>query len=697
MRHDGDQELDDLFGEPELRELARRLRSVPHSRVDPDPAFRASLRRRLMSDAWQQMRSPFPWYRRLLGLGGPRVVSPAGGPRFSLFSGPALAGLAGAVGISLIFFALLTTVVSKPGTTTTVNASSPLQDAQAVGLAQPIVINFDHPVDPHAVQVQIEPATQVKYDWQPSPTNKGSTLKITPVNGLAANTQYRVTVAPATKADTQAVSPKRVTFVTTTPPPTPTPTPRTSPTPTGTPVPPVINARPLQPSGTPRASWSGDGGKIYVVGPAGQLLAVPVGGGDTQQIQPDGVTMVAVGPDGPAYVRSGLVIYGQVAVAGTKPIALGFRAGKVVVAVGDGVVTAEGSRAAGFVEAAQAADFSPDGDRVAYLGSSGLHVVDLNTQADKLVGPASGMGDWSPDGRRYAYTTELGVSVTDGAATKTLASASGVTGLSWSPASGQLLLGGTSSLQVLNADGSEGLRKVGDGAFTQPAWSPTGSTFAFRRSGTLWVAQLSSGRTTPPAQNADDAVKAFMTARKAQQSDQAAGYLDGAGKAAFTGGGVKLIYSDSPQLSRSYIVYSQPNLAVVRLVLKQDGVETSLLDETLTLTTDQATGRVLVHGVSETPPRPVGKGPEVLTVSVEGNQVRVVFDSDLDPASTGGGVTLKGAVVTSSYDSSSRTVVLTAGSGLASGTAYRLTVGPELKDLNQRPAAPFRVDVSGTS
>jgi hypothetical protein len=87
----------------------------------------------------------------------------------------------------------------------------------------------------------------------------------------------------------------------------------------------------------------------------------------------------------------------------------------------------------------------------------------------------------------------------------------------------------------------------------------------------------------------------------------------------------------------------------------------------------------------------------VLTVSVEGNQVRVAFDSDLDPASTAGGVTLKGAPVTSSYDSSSRTVVLTAASGLASGTAYRLTVGPELKDLNQRPAAPFRVDVSGTS
>jgi len=39
---------------------------------------------------------------------------------------------------------------------------------------------------------------------------------------------------------------------------------------------------------------------------------------------------------------------------------------------------------------------------------------------------------------------------------------------------------------------------------------------------------------------------------------------------------------------------------------------------------------VLVHGVTETAPRPVGKGPEVLTVSAQGNQVQA--ETDLEDA-----------------------------------------------------------------
>jgi len=686
MSFDEDRELDELFREPELRDLAQRLHSVQHHMAEPDPAFRASLRRRLMSEAWDQLRPREPWYRRLLAPSTPR------GGRRAFPSAPALAGLAGAVGVLLIAFALATMMISQPGSTTTVTASSPLQDAQAVALKQPIVINFDHPVDPQSVQVQIQPATQARYDWQGTDGQK-STLKITPVNGLAANTQYQVSVASSTKVTGPAVAPKRVTFVTTTPPPTPTPKPSASPVPTGTPVPPVVNIRSLQAAGAAQPAWSGDGGKLYVVGPGGQLLAVPVAGGDAQQVQPDGVSMVAAGPAGPAYVRQGQVVYGQVTVDGTKPVALGFRGGKVIVATAEGVVGADGSRIAAFSETAQAADVSPDGDHVAYLGQSGLHVVDLNTQADKVVGPASALGDWSPDGKRYAYVTDAGVAVTDGSATRTVAPVSGVAGIAWSPVSGQLLLGGASSLQSVPADGSEAPRTLADGAFTQPSWSPSGSAFAFRRSGSIWVAQLSGDRSAPTAtQSVSDAVNGFMTARKAQQQDQAAGYLDAAGKNAFAN--LQLIYDGSPQLSRYYLIYSQGGEAVVRLVLKQDGVETSLVDETLTVVTDQATGRVLVHGVTETAPRPVGRGPEVLTVSVQGNQVRVGFDSDLVPASTAGGVSLKGVATTSTYDAASRTVVLTATSGLSPGTTYRLTVGGAVKDMNQHPASPFQVDLT---
>jgi hypothetical protein len=38
--------------------------------------------------------------------------------------------------------------------------------------------------------------------------------------------------------------------------------------------------------------------------------------------------------------------------------------------------------------------------------------------------------------------------------------------------------------------------------------------------------------------------------------------------------------------------------------------------------------------------------------------------------------------------------VLTAASGLTAGTSYRLIVGAGLKDLNERQAAPFQVDIT---
>jgi dipeptidyl aminopeptidase/acylaminoacyl peptidase len=174
----------------------------------------------------------------------------------------------------------------------------------------------------------------------------------------------------------------------------------------------VSSLRQLASTGPAAASWSSDGSKLYVVSPSGQLSAVPVAGGDAQQVQPNGVSLVKAGPNGPAYVRGGLVVYGQVAVPGLQPIALGFRGGNLAIATADSVVNPDTSKVASFSEAATAAEFSPDGGRIAYLGASGLHVVDLTTQADKLVGPAAGLGDWSPDGRRYAYPTESTVSLT---------------------------------------------------------------------------------------------------------------------------------------------------------------------------------------------------------------------------------------------------------------------------------------------
>lgn len=670
MRSDRDPELEELFTDGELRDTAWLLRSVPHPTADPDPAFRAALRRRLMTEAWDLTQPQLPWYRRLLGSRAPR------GPILTM---PMFAGLAGAVGIVLIAFVAITLSTSHMGTTTTVTANSPLDNAQAVGLKTPIVINFSQQVDPSTVHVEIQPATQAREQWQ------GSSLKIIPVNDLAPNTQYQVQVTHAKAEPGQSVAPKKVVFSTAPPPPTPTPVATPTPKPNGPAVQPeIVNQRQLVAGGT-ASSWAADGGKLYVIGNGGQLQTVPVAGGDPQTVQPDGVSVVASGPDGVAYARGGQVVYGQTSLANVQPVALGFRSGKLLVATSRNVIAADHSTLAKLSEDAQAAAFSPDGNRLAYLGASGLHLVDLGSGADKVAGPARSLGHWSPDGRRYAYATDTGVAVTDGSTGSALVDLSGVTGISWSR-SDQVLLATGSSLYVVNGDAS-GLRKLADGSFGQPEWSPSGSIFSFKRSAGVWVGQVAGTRPSPPPQGQDATVNAFMAARKAQQSDQAMGFLDAAGRSAFANGGLKLTYPDGV-LARYYILFSQPNREVIRLVLN-DG---TALDETLTLATEPATDRWLIHGASETAPRPFDKGPEVLSVTVSGNQVRVAFDSDLDAGSATSSVRLKGMSSQASYDAKSRTVTVTLADGLTAGTEYRLVVSSDLEDVNQQhPAATFEL------
>ncbi|MFZ0217263.1 MAG: hypothetical protein WAM30_15125, partial [Candidatus Dormiibacterota bacterium] len=65
-----DDELDDLFEQPADREFARLLRATPKAEPEPDPAFRAALRRRLMQEAWKQKEPRRPWYRRVIGPPG---------------------------------------------------------------------------------------------------------------------------------------------------------------------------------------------------------------------------------------------------------------------------------------------------------------------------------------------------------------------------------------------------------------------------------------------------------------------------------------------------------------------------------------------------------------------------------------------------------------------------------------------------
>jgi hypothetical protein len=679
-----DPELDELFlAEPELRELAQLLRSTPHpaAHVEPTPQFRVALRRRLMREAWEQASRPKqPWYRQLLA---PRPLAAFGAAMGALLIGVTILSLA--------------TTPKRPATIVTV--VSPQNQSQAVSEVTPIELNFNQPMDTRSVQdaLSIQPATQVRYSWQENNTR----LTITPVHSLASNTQYQVTVGKDARTTTHQtlLRPATVSFVTIgSPTPSPSVTPTT--TPTTTPAGSLINVHALAPVGTPAiVRWSLDGSRLFVVGPNGQLQSWTLQGA-ASPIAPEGVTEVEVGPDGsPAYVHDGQITYGSLNIAGAPAIALGFRQSGLVFATASDVQTSDQQKLVSLSETAAAANFSPSGDRLAYRGPSGLHVVDLGTHKDNLIGPATALGDWLPDGHHYAYLTETGVYVTDGATTSKLADDPGVTGLSWSH-SGQVLLTTPNAIQLMNGDGSQ-LRMLQNGAYAQPLWAPGGSgTLAFRSAGQVWTAKLPGSLiTVTPAtsgQTQDDLVNAFMAARKTQSPDPAS-FLDAAGKDAV--GRLSLIYSDPTQpLARYYVVLSQPGRVVVRLVLGKSPSQVAV-DEALIIQKD-ASGRPWIHGVTETPRPSFGSGPEVVRVVVSGNQVQVFFDSDLASGTMqSGGVSIKqgGTTVSSqaTYDSAQKLVTLSVPAGLNAGTTYDLAVSNSLMDVSSRTAIPYDLLFTG--
>jgi hypothetical protein len=664
-----DHELDEIFSDrPDLLETARRLRQVPHPVRDPDPAFRMALRRQLIQAAYerQAVRRPAFWHGWLR---------------------PGRLALAGAIVGAFLIAAVVVNMLSNPsGGTSQEVLSSPLQGSHQVAVVQPITLRFNQPMDHASVEqsIQIQPATQVKsFTWN------GNEVQVQPANGLAPNTQYQVKVATTarTSSNQPLAAQKPVTFVTL-PSPTPTPTTTATPSPTPTATPAVTGEHQLSPSGSPAPVWAPDGSAVYVITSSGQLDAVPpAAGGQPRQVQPDGVALAAVGPDGAAaFVRNQQAVYGQTSIAVTKPLALGFQGSKLVVVDGRQVEAAGGAQLATLAEDAVWAQFSPNGQRLAYMGASSLRMLDLTSGQDTAVGAATGTGSWSRDGSHYAYPTASSVFVTDGTGPGTkIADASGVAAISWS-AQDELLLSEQASLWLSGADGAN-LHKLIDGAYAQSVWAPNGGTFAFKRSGGVWVGTVGSARTAP-ARSQDDMVNAFMTARVQGQADQAGTFLDTHGKQAFASG-LKLTYPASPQLSRYFILLSQPGHVVVRMILAApDGS----LDETLTIVRD-ASGQPLVDGATDTPRTP-SAGPDVIGVSVASGEVRVMFDADLDP-STVAGVSIQGVRAQATYNAQERTVVLAVPNGLTAGQSYRLLLSPALKDVNHTPATAFSLAFVG--
>ncbi|HYZ03392.1 MAG TPA: Ig-like domain-containing protein, partial [Candidatus Binatia bacterium] len=426
-----DAELEELFEEPDDREFAQFLRSVPHEQVEADPAFKMALRRRLAEEAWKLKEPRLPWYRRLLGP-------------------PALAWSGALAGVILILFATLTLAHSGRGGVHAVTVASPLDHAQAVSTVKPITLEFSQPMDQRATQqaVEVHPATQVAYRWS-SPR----TLEVTPQNGsLAPGTRYEVTVSAAARTTTnqQLGKPATMSFVTAQATPAPPATPAApAPSPSRPPSQ-LLDAHQVGPAGPPAAVWSQDGSQLYVVGPAGQLSAYPAGGSVAQPVADRDVRLVAPGPQGPAYARGQDLVYGSLTLAGVNPSAIGFHGsqllylqGQTVVNGQPGLLAPNGTKVAELDRAPTAASFAPDGSRLAYLGSDGLHLVNVADDKDQLVGPATVLGDWSADSSRFAYANGSTVLETGGGAPTPVLSVSGANAIDWS-AGGQLLLSGPS-------------------------------------------------------------------------------------------------------------------------------------------------------------------------------------------------------------------------------------------------------------
>jgi len=243
MNHDP--ELDDILQDEELVRLAGLLRATRRAEPPLDEAFRSGLRRQLMQRAWGMGEERTPWWQRLTGP-------------------PALAWAGAALGILLIGSVVVFTANQAPSVNDIV-ITSPIADAHAVQLQQPILVSFNQPMNHPSTEkaVQITPATYVAFSWN------DNTLAVHPTGGtLAPNTQYRVTIGPGarTQSGQSLASPKTITFVTrpsATPPPSPKPTIRATPTSQLT----ADHRLAAKPSGTFYApQWSADATTVYFVG-----------------------------------------------------------------------------------------------------------------------------------------------------------------------------------------------------------------------------------------------------------------------------------------------------------------------------------------------------------------------------------------------------------------------------------------------
>ena len=690
MHHDP--ELDDVLQDLELIRIAGMLRSARRAEPPLDDAFRSELRRKLMQKAWDSGEGRVPWWSRL--------TAP-----------PAIAWAGAAAGVLLIAAVVVYMTQQSSGELV---ITSPIADAPAVQLQQPILVKFSQPMDHQSTQdaVQITPATYVSFSWQEN------TLAVQPTSGnLAPNTQYQVTIGPTAKtaAGQSVPAPQTITFVTQpVAPAPPEPSPTVSPTPRSQ-LPGERQLASLPSGSTITALWSADSTTIYFVGAGGALDSVAAAGGDVKTLVPDGVSSpkIALAGDRLAYIRGGKIEVLALAAGTTTelavtpaPTAVSWVKDRLYWSAGDGIYAQGADRqpkVAPLPADATAVSIAPDGAHASYRQAQSLLLLDLATAKSSPLGPAAAQFvGWSPDGTRVIYSTVDGTFIADGQG-KTISTIP-PGDLAWSSLD-EILLGSDTELFAVRPD-AFGLTKLANGTYHAPLWAPNGHAFAFVRGGTLWTASPSPLPSEPSALDlASSAVTSFMKARLATQPEQAKTFLTDNGKQAYASGGLSLLISGDPAFSRFYILAqeitsNQPDTArvVVRLVLAQGKLNVSDFEETVTLQRDPSTGQFLIDQATAGPRRDIGKGPEVVAVEVAPTSVKVTFDSDLKLDSVPHGVIVldsKGKQVGGETTYANRIVTI-AGLELTPGAHYKLVVLKTVHDwLDHNVASEYDLELIG--
>jgi hypothetical protein len=686
MNANHDPELDEILQDQELRHIGALLSAAVRPEPPMDEAFRSGLRRQLMQQAWEMGEGRASWWKRA-------------------FAPPGLAWIGATAGLLLIASVVIFMLTQPPGGDT-LKVSSSMDGSHSVALQQPILVSFNQAMDHPSTEaaVQIAPATNVSFAWSAS----SNTLSVLPTSGnLAPNTQYQVTIGSGAKTATgqPLATAQTITFVTQ-PPASPSPSPSSTPRSPASPAALLAGEHQVAPLGGLASSaiqWSADSSTMYFVDSKGALNAAPAKPGEVKVVAPDGVSSPSIAPAGDrvAYIRGGKIEVLTFATGTTveievtpAPTVIGWAKDKLVWATADAVYTEGATKPAQLTTLPAGGDvkvlsFAPDGAHAAYRQTQRLFLIDLASAKSIQLGPAGAQFyGWSPGGIQlmYASTDSLVIADLQGNSVGTLSGAEAT----WSTQDA-ILLGSDTDLYQVRPDGTAPT-KLANGTYRMPSWAPNGIAFAFFRGGALWTANAPALPPPPnPLDQAAAVVNSFMVARQNNKADQATTYLDENGKQAYSTGGLSLVINGDPRFSRFYVLTqamtgTQPDTAtfVVRVVLTHGKLDVSDFEETVTLIRDAATKPFLIDKATAGAHRDLGKGAEVVGVVVAADNIKVTFDSDLDPATVADGVFVfdsKGKEVDITATYSNRTVTIT-GLDLKPGAQYKLVVLTSVRDVS---------------